>query len=97
MDSSGNFYLTGSASNYLIWNGSSLQIRGDITIASGETADQLNALNSYTSSNDSSISNLNSTTSSLNDSVSNLNTTTSSLQTSASNISSVRIKCTRRG
>ena len=85
MDSSGNFYLTGSASNYLIWNGSSLQIRGDITIASGETADQLNALNSYTSSNDSSISNLNSTTSSLNDSVSNLNTTTSSLQTSASN------------
>ena len=85
MDSSGNFYLTGSASNYLVWNGSSLQIRGDITIASGETADQLNALNSYTSSNDSSISNLNSTTSSLNDSVSNLNTTTSSLQTSASN------------
>ena len=85
MDSSGNFYLTGSASNYLVWNGSSLQIRGDITIASGETADQLNALNSYTSSNDSSISNLNNTTSSLNDSVSNLNTTTSSLQTSASN------------
>jgi len=88
MDSSGNFYLTGSASNYLVWNGSSLQIKGDITIASGETADQLNALNSYTSSNDSSINNLNSTTSSLSDSVSNLNTTTSSLNDSVSNLNS---------
>lgn len=71
MSSSGAFYLTGSASNYLQWDGSSLTIRGDITIASGETADQLSALNSYTSSNDSSISNLNSTTSSLQTSASN--------------------------
>ena len=71
MSSSGAFYLTGSASNYLQWDGTSLTIRGDITIAAGETADQLNALNSYTSSNDSSINNLNSTTSSLQDGVDN--------------------------
>ena len=80
MDSSGNFYLTGSASNYLVWNGSSLQIRGDITIASGETADQLNTLNSYTSSNDSSINNLNSATSSLQSGIDGINATTGGLE-----------------
>jgi len=84
MDSSGNFYLTGSASNYLVWNGSSLQIKGDITIASGETADQLNALNSYTGSNDSSISNLNSTTESLQAEVDGISAVTTSLENPSS-------------
>lgn len=35
MDSSGNFYLTGSGSNSLAWNGSTLSINGDITITGG--------------------------------------------------------------
>ena len=38
MDNSGQFYLTGSASNYLKWNGSTLTIAGAINITAGGNA-----------------------------------------------------------
>jgi hypothetical protein len=42
MDNSGNFYLTGSASNYLKWNGSVLTIAGAIDITGGTASDKIN-------------------------------------------------------
>ena len=38
MGNNGNFYLTGSDGNYLVWNGSSLEIAGEINITSGNAA-----------------------------------------------------------
>jgi len=57
LSSSGEFFLgSPSDSNYLEWNGSSLNIAGSITITAGPTAAQLSSLNSATSSLSSDIS-----------------------------------------
>jgi len=51
LSSSGEFFLgSNTDSNYLEWNGSSLNIAGSITITAGPTAAQLSSLNSATSS-----------------------------------------------
>lgn len=43
MDNNGNFYLNGDGSNYLSWNGTTLQIRGDIQASSVEAGVTLSA------------------------------------------------------
>lgn len=53
MDNTGKFFLTGSASNFLQWDGSTLTIAGAITITGGNAATQtfvLNATSSLSSS-----------------------------------------------
>lgn len=40
MDSGGNFYLSGSGSHALTWNGSTLAIAGNITVLGGDAATQ---------------------------------------------------------
>ena len=64
IDNSGQFFLTGSdASNYLRWNGTTLEIGGSIVLTNGGSTD-LTALNEFTSSQNSINSNLNAATSS---------------------------------
>ena len=40
MANNGNFYLTGSETNYLAWDGTSLTISGNINIVGGNAATQ---------------------------------------------------------
>jgi hypothetical protein len=47
MANNGNFFLTGSASNFLSWNGTTLSIAGDITLVAGTAlSNQFNAVSS---------------------------------------------------
>ena len=72
MDSGGDFYL-GGTSGALTWDASEakLTVTGTINITGGQTANQLNSLNSATGSLNSSVSSLNTATGSLNTAVSN--------------------------
>ena len=65
MDDNGQFFLTGSDdTNYLRWNGTTLEIGGAIVITGGGGSTDLTSLNEFTSSQNSINSNLNSATSS---------------------------------
>ena len=67
MSSSGEFFLTGSDdSNYLRWDGSTLEIGGAIVLTNGGGGSEtdLSSLNAFTESQDSINSNLNAATSS---------------------------------
>ena len=65
MDDNGQFFLTGSDdTNYLRWNGTTLEIGGAIVITGGGGSTDLTSLNEFTSSQNSINSNLNAATSS---------------------------------
>ena len=60
MDDNGQFFLTGSDdTNYLRWNGTTLEIGGAIVITGGGGSTDLTSLNEFTSSQNSINSNLN--------------------------------------
>ena len=51
IDNSGQFFLTGSnANNYLRWNGTTLQIGGEIVLTNSSDDVDLTSLNDFTSS-----------------------------------------------
>jgi hypothetical protein len=80
MGNDGNFFLTGSASNYLKWNGSTLEIQGAINITGGNAATSASVYTVATNSANTAQSNAVSTA------TTNLNASSSTLQ---SNITGV--------
>ena len=79
VNSSGEFFLSGSDSNnFLRWDGSTLRIGGEIVLTNGSPSTNLAPLNAFTQSQENTNDFLNQATASLNQATASLNTHTSS-------------------
>ena len=79
VNSSGEFFLSGSDSNnFLRWDGSTLRIGGEIVLTNGSPSTNLAPLNAFTQSQENTNDFLNQATASLNQATASLNTHTAS-------------------